>query len=316
MASNIHNHIMPVLQFRRSRPPFDADFILKISLGLVLLMIVPFTLAYAETISVDAGDSSFDVEYTVFGMTVTGVESDVDFDAGYLSIILGVDVFDSEGMLTITFDRSFFDASELGPSFFVLSDGDELSYQEDVTLKSRSLTISLPLGTEEVEIIGSTPLIDDPVLTPPPEPVDREEELDVFSEPPLKDEREEEPPAPGSQEELEPIDKDTESEEPEVMAEKDDDDGRLTTPALIKNPCGPGTVLKDGICVLDETCGPGTILQDDTCIVDPTPQQPAASKTGLTKELIFGAVAGFVVAGTVGVFLAIMSKASKNKTKN
>ena len=173
----------------------------------------------------------------------------------------------------------------------------------------------MPLGTEEVEIIGSASNIGGPVLTPPPEPVDREEELDVFSEPPLKDEREEEPPASGSQEEPEPIDKDTESEEPEVMEEKDDGDGRLT-PALIKNPCGPGTVLKDGICVLDETCGPGTILQDDTCIVDPTPQQPAASKTGLTKELIFGAVAGFVVAGTVGVFLAIMSKASKNKTKN
>ena len=99
------------------------------------------------------------------------------------------------------------------------------------------------------------------------------------------------------------------------MDEKDDDDDRLTEPVLI-NPCGPGTVLKDGICVLDETCGPGTILQDDTCIIDPTPQQPAAPKTGLTKELIFGAVAGFVVAGIVGVFLAIISRASKNKTKN
>ena len=306
---------MPVLQFRRSRPSFNADFALKISLGLVLLTIVPFTLAYAETISVDVGDSSFDVEYTVFGMTVTGVESDVDFDAGYLSIILGVDVFDSEGMLAITFDRSFFDTSESDQSFFVLSDGDELSYREDVTLQSRSLTISLPLGTEEVEIIGSASSIDNPVLTPPPEPVDREEDLDVFSEPPPKDEREEEPPASGSQEEPEPIVKDTESEEPEVMEEKDDDDDRLTEPVLI-NPCGPGTVLKDGICVLDETCGPGTILQDDTCIIDPTPQQPAAPKTGLTKELIFGAVAGFVVAGIVGVFLAIISKASKNKTKN
>ena len=314
MASNIHNHIMHVLQFRRSRSSFNADFALKISLGLVLLTIVPFTLAYAETISVDVGDSSFDVEYTVFGMTVTDVESDVDFDAGYLSIILGVDVFDSEGMLAITFDRSFFDASELGPSFFVLSDGDELSYQEDVTLKSRSLTISLPLGTEEVEIIGSTPLIDDPALIPPPEPVDREEDLDVFSEPPPKDEREEELPVSGSQEEPEPIVKDTESEEPEVMDEKDDGDDKLTDPAL--NPCGPGTVLKDGICVLDEACGPGTILQDDTCIIDPTPQQPAAPKTGLAKELIFGAVAGFVVAGIVGVFLAIISRASKNKTKN
>jgi len=31
--------------------------------------------------------------------------------------------------------------------------------------------------------------------------------------------------------------------------------------------CGPGTVLKDGVCVIDERCGPGTVLKDGICQV-------------------------------------------------
>jgi hypothetical protein len=37
-----------------------------------------------------------------------------------------------------------------------------------------------------------------------------------------------------------------------------------------KTQCGPGTIPKDGVCVLDERCGPGTIFDEDTysCILD------------------------------------------------
>ena len=42
-----------------------------------------------------------------------------------------------------------------------------------------------------------------------------------------------------------------------------------TTP---KTQCGPGTVLKDGACVLDERCGPGTVLKDGACVLDSTTQ--------------------------------------------
>jgi len=36
-----------------------------------------------------------------------------------------------------------------------------------------------------------------------------------------------------------------------------------------KTQCGPGTIPKDGVCVLDERCGPGTIFDEDTfsCIL-------------------------------------------------
>ena len=37
-----------------------------------------------------------------------------------------------------------------------------------------------------------------------------------------------------------------------------------------KTQCGPGTIPKDGVCVLDERCGSGTIFDEDTysCILD------------------------------------------------
>ena len=37
-----------------------------------------------------------------------------------------------------------------------------------------------------------------------------------------------------------------------------------------KTECGPGTIPKDGVCILDERCGPGTIFDEDTysCILD------------------------------------------------
>lgn len=37
---------------------------------------------------------------------------------------------------------------------------------------------------------------------------------------------------------------------------------------LKKVTCGPGTILKNGKCVVDSTCGPGTIRKNGVCVVD------------------------------------------------
>jgi len=50
-------------------------------------------------------------------------------------------------------------------------------------------------------------------------------------------------------------------EEKEIPAPEPVDD----TP---KTQCGLGTILKDGVCVLDERCGPGTVLKDGVCVLD------------------------------------------------
>ena len=99
-------------------------------------------------------ETLFDVEYTATNMAVSGIEADLDF----ISLILTVDIIDSPGTLDITFERYFFDSvyQGLDDDFIVLADGNKPNYTEtETTTQSRTLSIELPAGTEEVEIIGS-----------------------------------------------------------------------------------------------------------------------------------------------------------------
>ncbi len=246
---------MDNLQSERLKHFPNVNSLLKISLGLIFFTIISSALVYAETISVDIEGNSFNVDYTATGVTVSGIEPDLDF----ISLILTVDVTGSPGILDITFDRSFFDSifEGLDDDFIILADGDEPNFTEtETTAQSRTLNIELPAGTEEVEIIGyvfgdSAP--EPPVVTPPP---------------------------------------------------VDD------TP---KTQCGPGTVLKDGACVLDERCGPGTILKDGECVLESTPKSSETSTQGLGKEMIVGVIAALAVAGAIGIILGLISRASKEK---
>ena len=250
----------------------NIDTLLKITLGLVLFTILSFALVYAETISVDVDGTTYDVEYTATGMTVSAIEADLDF----ISLILAVDVTDSPGILDITLDRSFFDSTfnGLDEDFIILADGTEPTFTETTSnSQSRTLHIELPSGTEDVEIIGS-------VFGNSSIPV----EEPVVEEPVVED-------------------------KPIVTTPKVEDKPIVTTP---KVQCGPGTILKDGACVLDQRCGPGTILKDGACVLDSTLKPTQTSVKGIGKELVMGVVVAFVVAGTVGLILGIMSKASKS----
>ena len=77
-----------------------------------------------------------------------------------------------------------------------------------------------------------------------------------------------------------------------------------------KTDCGPGTVLKNNICELDDRCGPGTILVNGECIVESSPESSSSSKV-IGKELIKGIVCAFVISGIVAIFLGIIAKARK-----
>ena len=242
----------------------NVNLLLKISLGLILFTIISAALVYAETESVTVDGTSYDVSYTGTEMTVSGIEADTDF----ISLILTVDVTGSSGTLDITFDRSFFDSiyNEADDDFIILIDGDEPTFTETQTNSiSRTLSIELPAGSEEVEIIGSS------------------FNNSVAEETPVEETPVEETPV-----------EETPVEE---------------TP---RTQCGPGTVLTDGACVLDERCGPGTSLEDGVCVLDSTPAPTSSTSKGMGKELIIAVVAGIVIAGTIGVILAIMSKASKS----
>ena len=269
-------------QSKKSMHLPNVNSLLKISLGLILFTIISSTLVYAETVTVNVDGTSYDVDYTVTGMTVSGVEADLDF----ISLIFTVDVTDSPGVLDITFDRSFFDSifKDTNDDFIILADGDEpTSTETETTSQSRTLNIELPAGTEEVEIIGSS--FDNPmsVLT-------NDSDTDKAA-------------ADKAAADKAAADKAAADKAAADKAATDD------TP---KTQCGPGTVLKNGVCVLDERCGPGTILKDGVCVVESTPQSSSTSVSGLGKDLGMGLIAAIVIAGVIAIILGIVAKAHKS----
>jgi len=257
----------------------------KISIGLILVAIISSAFVYAETSTVNVNGVSYDVDYSGTGVTVSSITADADF----VSLIIEVDVTDSPGTLEITLDRNFFDSvyQDEDDDFIVLVDGDEPEYSEtDTNDQSRTLSITLPFGTEEIEIIGSQ----------------FGSSEDITEEPEVIPEEEEEVTPP--------------EEEPEVIPEEEEE---VTIPTPVEKPvdekpkteCGPGTILKDGVCILDERCGPGTVLEDGECIAEPVIESEVTPQ-GLGKQLVIGVVAAFIIAGIIGLVLAIMSKASKS----
>jgi len=230
----------------------NVNSLMKISLGLIFFTILSTAFVYAETISVDVDGTSFDVQYTAVGMTVTGIESDTES----ISLIFSVDVTDSTGILNVELERSFFDSiyDDTDDLFFILADGDEaISEEIQSTSQSRSLIITVPFGTEDLEIIGSVfnnsveePIVEEPIVENIP-----------------------------------------------------------------NNECGPGTILEDDICILDQRCGPGTILEDGACVLDSAPV--TSSSSGNSKELIMSITVAFVIAGIIGIILALISRANRNK---
>ena len=81
----------------------SLNYILIISLGLIFIALVSSTFVYAESTTVDVEGNTFDIEYTGNGVSVSGVEADLDF----ISLIFTVDVTSSPGTWEVTFERSF-----------------------------------------------------------------------------------------------------------------------------------------------------------------------------------------------------------------
>ena len=240
----------------------NVNSLMKISLGLIFFTILSTAFVYAETISADVDGTSFDIVYTTMGMNIVGIESDTES----MSLILSVDVTDLNGKLDVVLDRSFFDSvyDDVDDLFFILADGDEVISKEiQTTSQSRTLSITVPYGTEELEIIGS-------VFGYSVEEIIVEE---IIVE--------------------------------EIIVEE------IIVNDVPDNECGPGTILENNICVLDQRCGPGTILEGNACVLDSTLVK--SSTPGHTKELIMSVTTALGIAGIIGIILAIIARANKNK---
>ena len=128
---------------------------MKLNIAYVTVLIAAITIpsAFADTVSTDIDSVSYDIEYTGNNVVLKSAIADLDF----ISLIFETEVTGSEGDVSITLQRDFFDA-KIGYSdddFFILSDGDEIEFEEVKDDTSRTLSFSLSAGTEEIEIIGT-----------------------------------------------------------------------------------------------------------------------------------------------------------------
>jgi len=234
-----------------------------------------FIYAVPGFFTVDLEETSVDVSFNAEGLEIISAEADLDF----VSLILQVEVSGSPGILEIAFARNFFDATFAGSDdeFIILGDGfDELDYEEtNTTLESRTLRIEIPNGTEEVEIIG----------TSFGEPETMEEET-------MEDETMEE-----------------ETMEEETMEKETMEKETMEKP---KTQCGPGTVLKGGVCVLEEKCGPGTILQDGVCVASPS---TFTGPVSISKDFVIGGGFALGIAFILMLIFGLIAMGSRQNPK-
>jgi len=278
-------------QIQRLNPLPNVNSLLKISLGLIFFTLLSTALVYAETIPVDIEGTSYDVDYTATGMTVSGVEVDLES----FSLIFAVDA-SSTGTLDVVLDRTFFDALYddngviVDDEFFILADDDYSNFIEiETTDQSRTLSVEVPAGTLDIEIIGT-------IFNTVPDTTDDSAAADKAA-------------ADKAAADKAAADK---AAADKAAADKAAADKAAADSNTTPTQCGPGTILKDGACVLDERCGPGTILENGACVLDTTPQPTTTSVKGLGKDLMMGVIAAIAIAGVVGIILGILAKASKS----
>ncbi|WP_179368349.1 CFI-box-CTERM domain-containing protein [Candidatus Nitrosotenuis sp. DW1] len=116
--------------------------------------------------------------YNIQGGTVSAIETDEFFS----SLIIMLEAVD-DGTLTITLPRDFLDSKmdDIDDDFFVLVEGEEVVFEEMVSITDRTLVIPFVMGTTEIEIIGtqidaSAIIPEPPVQLPPPETIQENEE--------------------------------------------------------------------------------------------------------------------------------------------
>ena len=128
---------------------------LKFAYGAALIVTIMIPSAFADTISTEIDNTLYEIQYSSNNVILKSVTADIS--SGWQSLIFETEISDSDGEITITFERDFFDArfENADDPFFILVDQDEVKYEETKNDKVRILTFSLSSGTEEIEIIGT-----------------------------------------------------------------------------------------------------------------------------------------------------------------
>ena len=214
---------------------------LKIAYITVLFFSLAIPSAFADTVSTEIDDTSYDIDYNANNVVLKSVTADLDF----ISLIFETEVSGSEGDVSITFQRDFFDA-KLGYSdddFFILSDGDEIEFEEVKTDEYRTLSFSLSAGTEEIEIIG-TILANNSFLI-------EQEQQDAEAAAQAQTDADAKAQAEAAAQAQAEADAQAEAEAAaKAQAEADAKNAEEEKIENMMNTCGDGTVYENGECVL------------------------------------------------------------------
>lgn len=120
---------------------------------LILLSFSPFSVfAKAQTISVDYG-KLYEITYNAKDVTVFEVVPNPD----EVELIFEVDVTSPIATLELTIPRELLDATEDGEDapFFVIADGDLVTFSEKKATDTRTIFVQLSPGTSELEVFGT-----------------------------------------------------------------------------------------------------------------------------------------------------------------
>ncbi len=243
---------------------------LKIAYITVLFFSLAIPSAFADTVSTEIDDTSYDIDYNANNVVLKSVTADLDF----ISLIFETEVSGSEGDVSITFQRDFFDA-KLGYSdddFFILSDGDEIEFEEVKTDEYRTLSFSLSAGTEEIEIIG-TILANNSFL--------------------IEQEQQDADDAAKAQAEA---DAQAQAEAAAKAQAEADAQAQAEAAAKAQAEADAKNAEEEKIENMMNTCGDGTVYENGECVLSPMEKNASDFRTGpLIYSIVIGMSLGIVI---------------------
>ena len=249
----------------------------KLLLIAFLALTISFSSAYADSVSIDINDKSYEIEYIPFKIDIKSISADMDF----ISLIFDVKVNDADSSLKVTFDRIFFDSkfqSGNDDEFFVLADGEEVKFTEKKTTTQRILTFGVTEGTEEIEIIGThltgVTFFESTVSTPITEDTEKAAAEKAAAE--------------------------------KAAAEKAATEKAATEKAAAEKAADMQQSLEDA-------CGVGTVYKDGECVLSPQLKQTDATKS---MSFILPIVVGFGIAMLVLLVLWGIGKRSNKELED
>ena len=226
--------------------------------------------AFADTVSTEIDNTNYDIVYTGNNVVLKSATADLDF----ISLIFETEVSGSDGDVSITFQREFFDA-KLGYSdddFFILSDGDEIEFAEVKTDESRTLSFSLSAGTEEIEIIG-TILANNSFL--------------------IEQEQQAQDSAAQAQADAEAA---AQAQADADAAAQAQADAEAAAQAQAQADADAKNAEEEKLDKLMNACGDGTIYENGECVLSPMEKNASDMRTGpLIYSIVIGMSIGIVI---------------------